>query len=358
MLQLKVAILVGQGPELIAVHHRQGIFSLLLSQDNTHAVVALARGNIQMATHRTALTGIKVVLEPLVGPLCHLLCPLVTGTGHRILTVGRADKERTVEFLLALIQHHSLSAKVFTLQHLDGDGRLTGGMDGEFLTLASAIDPFVAHGDIIEAIVGIVTQAVQGIALNIVGPVIFCIDTTIAQIIGSILNRILFLFGSSHLAIRGDTSVHAPVHVAIQHIVAQAGTDTCLLDWLAGRSRSTRSNDIRIKAGHTFTHDKSLFKNGVAGGGTIEHLTMFSSILDNSHLRGTKTFVALGCGIVEIDTIVRQELRSLALQGTDTSVAVNGKTPCAVRHLGCHAADCHCHITIGSHSTQRQKKSR
>ena len=234
MLQLKVAILVGQGPELIAVHHRQGIFSLLLSQDNTHAVVALARGNIQMATHRTALTGIKVVLEPLVGPLCHLLCPLVTGTGHRILTVGRADKERTVEFLLALIQHHSLSAKVFTLQHLDGDGRLTGGMDGEFLTLASAINPFVAHGDIIEAIVSIVTQAVQGIALNIVGPVIFCIDTTIAQIIGSILNRILFLFGCSHLRIRGDTSVHAPIYVAIQHIVAKAGTDTCLLNRLVG----------------------------------------------------------------------------------------------------------------------------
>ena len=76
-------------------------------------------------------------------------------------------------------------------------------MDGEFLTFASAINPFVTDGDIIKAIVVIThaTQAVQGITLYVVGPVIFGIDATISKLICSILNSILFFLGSSHLGV-------------------------------------------------------------------------------------------------------------------------------------------------------------
>ena len=122
VLHLEVAILVSQRPELVAVHHLDRILALLLCQDNAHAVVALPRRDIEMAADSTALTGVEGVLKPLVWPVGDFLLCLNTGSSHPVFAIGRTDGEGTVEFLLTLSQHHRLTAEVFALQHLDGDG--------------------------------------------------------------------------------------------------------------------------------------------------------------------------------------------------------------------------------------------
>ena len=75
---------------------------------------------------------------------------------------------------------HSLTAEVLALQHLDGDRRLTRGMDCQLLTLATAIEPLVRDGDIVNAVIVVVTETVKRVALNVVGPVVFGVDAAVS----------------------------------------------------------------------------------------------------------------------------------------------------------------------------------
>ena len=198
------------------MHHLVGVFTLLLSQDNAYAVVALACGDVEMPFHRTTFTGIEVVLKPLIGPRPRFSHSLGTGIFHRVGTIGGTNGKGTIEFLLTVVEHHCLTTKVFALQHLDGDGRLAGGVYGQLLALATAINPFIAYGDVVESIIFVAAQTVQSIALNIVGPVILGIDAAIGQSVGGILNGVCLLLGLCHLAVRRNASVHAPVYIAVE----------------------------------------------------------------------------------------------------------------------------------------------
>ena len=82
---------------------------------------------------------------------------------------------------------------------------------------------------------------------------------------------------------------------------------------------------------------------------------MLCSIFNDGDFRRVQSLVAFGSGIVEIDAVAGKKLRALALQGTDTAITVDGDAPCAVTHLGCHTADGHRHVAIGSHHVNRQK---
>ena len=220
---------------------------------------------MEVATNGATLTGIEGMLKPLVRPGGSLSSSLVAGTGDRILAVGKINQERAIQFLLALAKHHSLAAEMLPLKHLDGDGRLAGGVNRQFLSLTTAVNPFVADGDVEESVVVVAPaiESVQGVALYVVGPVVLGVDAAIGQAVGGVLDGILRLLGLGHRTIGGDASIHAPVHIAVEHRFVQAAAHTGLLDGLVSRVGCAGGNDVGIDTRHVPAQDKALLEKGI-----------------------------------------------------------------------------------------------
>ena len=107
-------------------------------------------------------------------------------------------------------------------------------MDCQLLALAAAIKPFVRDGDIVYAVIAIITKAMERVALNVVGPVVFGVDTAVGQPVGSILDGVLLSFCYGHLAVRRDAAVHTVIDVAVKQRLSSTGADARLFDGLAG----------------------------------------------------------------------------------------------------------------------------
>ena len=161
-----------------------------------------------------------------------------------------------------------------------------------------------------------------------------------------------------HLAVGRNVTVHAPVHIAVEHVVAETAAYARLFDGFGGRVGSAGSNDIDVNAGCALAHDKALLEKGVASSGAVEHFAVLGGVLDDSDLRRVEAAVAVGSGVVEIDAVAGKKFRSLALQRADAPTAVDVDAPRAVAHLCGHAADGHRHVTVGCPDACWQQEGR
>ena len=74
----------------------------------------------------------------------------------------------------------------------------------------------------------------ERVALNVVGPVVFGVDTAVGQPVGGILDGVLLSFCYGHLAVRRDAAVHTVIDVAVKQRLGSTGADARLFDGLAG----------------------------------------------------------------------------------------------------------------------------
>ena len=78
-------------------------------------------------------------------------------------------------------------------------------MNRQFLTLTAAVEPLVADGDVIKAVVVVAhtAQAVQRVTFDVVSPVVLGVDAAVGQSVGCILDGVLLLSATAISALVG-----------------------------------------------------------------------------------------------------------------------------------------------------------
>ena len=196
-------------------------------------------------------------------------------------------------------------------------------MDGQLLPHGTAVGPFVAACDVpYSRIVG--HQTVDAVFHDILCPVVLGIDAAVSQPIGGIGNRIFRLFGSLHLAIGRDASLHLVIDIAVQEGRSQSCTYTDFTHVDRLGSRSAADNDIDVDTADTLAQDKALLQLRVVVRIGIYHFRVVIGLSYNLGLGRTEG-VILVCRIVKIHATAANDIAAtLQRHVADAAVAADG----------------------------------